>query len=156
MPKKLRVRTLMESEHVKVPERMLKSAQQSFCNIFWSLRNQISSKNYFLVVSEILRLFFNILTPDQKYSLSVKASVPRNQLEYRIRRLTDSQYDSQHVKVSERMLKSSRHYFCHIFWSLCKDISSKKFFLVVSEILRLFVNILTPDVNYSHSVKSSV
>ena len=36
---------------------------------------KISSKNSFLVVSEILRLFVNILTPDEKYSLSVKASV---------------------------------------------------------------------------------
>ena len=33
------------------------------------------SKNLFLVVYETLRLFVNILTPDDKYSLSVKASV---------------------------------------------------------------------------------
>ena len=35
----------------------------------------MSSKTSVLVVSEILRLFVNILTPDDKYSLSVKASV---------------------------------------------------------------------------------
>ena len=35
----------------------------------------MSSKNSLLVVSEILRLFVNILTPDEKYSLSVEASV---------------------------------------------------------------------------------
>ena len=75
MPKRLRVRTLMESQHVKVSERMLKSSRQYFCQIFWSLRNQISYKKFFLVVSEIVRLFLKILTPDDKYSLLVKASV---------------------------------------------------------------------------------
>ena len=75
MPKKLRVRTLMESEHVKVSERMLKSAQQYFSLIFWSLCKKISSKNFLLKLTEILRLFVNILTPDDKYSLLVKASV---------------------------------------------------------------------------------
>ena len=35
----------------------------------------MSSKNAVLEVSEILRLFFNIMTPDEKYSLSAKASV---------------------------------------------------------------------------------
>ena len=36
---------------------------------------KISSKNSFLEVSEILRLFVNIFTPEDKYSLSVNASV---------------------------------------------------------------------------------
>ena len=75
MPKKIRVRNLMDSQHVNVSERLLKSARQYFCHIFWSLWKKISSKNSVLVVSEILRLFVNILTPDDKYSLSVKASV---------------------------------------------------------------------------------
>ena len=35
----------------------------------------MSSKKFVLEVYEILRLFVNILTPDDKYSLSVKASV---------------------------------------------------------------------------------
>ena len=35
----------------------------------------MSSKSFVLVVSEILRLFFNIVTLDEKYSLSVKAIV---------------------------------------------------------------------------------
>ena len=75
MPKKIPVRNLMDSQHVKVSERLLKSARQYFCHIFWSLWKNMSSKNSLLVVFEILRLFVNILTPDEKYSLSVKASV---------------------------------------------------------------------------------
>ena len=75
MPKKIPVRNLMDSQHVKVSERLLKSARQYFCHIFWSLWEEISSKTSVLVVSETLSLFVNILTPDDKYSLSVKASV---------------------------------------------------------------------------------
>ena len=75
MHKKPRVRTLMDSQHVNVSERLLKSARQYFSHTFWSLWKKISSKNSVLVVSEVLRLFVNILTPDEKSSLSVKASV---------------------------------------------------------------------------------
>ena len=75
MTKKPRVRTLMESEHVKGSETLHKSARQYFCHIFLSLWKKISSRNSVLVVFEILRLCVNILTPDEKYSLSVKASV---------------------------------------------------------------------------------
>ena len=74
MLKKPRVRTLMDSQHVKVSETMLKSTRQYFRYILRSLWKKISSKNSFLEVSEILRLFVNIWTPDDKYSLSVKAS----------------------------------------------------------------------------------
>ena len=75
MPKKPRVRTLMDSQHVKGSETLLKSAREKFRQIFSSFSKKISSKNAVSVVSEILRLFVNILTPDDKYSLSVKASV---------------------------------------------------------------------------------
>ena len=79
MPKKPRCGTLMDSEHAKGSETLHKSAGQYFCQIFWSLWKGITSANSVLVVSKILRLFVNILTPDDKYSLSVKASVYCNQ-----------------------------------------------------------------------------
>ena len=75
MPKKTRVRTLRDSQHVRGSERLLQSARQYFCDILWSIWNEISSKRSVLVVSEILRLFVNILTPNDTYSLSLKASV---------------------------------------------------------------------------------
>ena len=75
MPKKPRLRTIMDSQHVKGSERLLKPERQYFSHIFWSLWKLTTSENSVLVVSEILRLFVNILTPDDKYSLSVKASV---------------------------------------------------------------------------------
>ena len=78
MPKKPRVGTLMDSQHIQGSEKILKSARPHFCHIFWSLWKEISSENSVLVVSEFLRLFVNILLPDGKYCLSVKESVYRN------------------------------------------------------------------------------
>ena len=54
------------------------------------------------------------------------------------------------------MLKSERHYFYHTFLSLSKEISTKNYLLVVSEISNLFPNILTPDDKYSLLVKANV
>ena len=75
MPKKPHVRILMDSQRLKRSEKLLKSARQYFCHILWSLWREISSKSSVLIVSEILRLFVSLLTPDEKYSLSVKAGV---------------------------------------------------------------------------------
>ena len=75
MPKKALVRTFMESQHVSTSKRLLKSAHQYFCHIFWSLWKEISSKGSVLLVSEILRLLINILATYDKYSLLAKASL---------------------------------------------------------------------------------
>ena len=75
MPKKPCVGTFAGSEHVKGCETPPKSAWQYFYFVFWLVWKNISSKNSILVVSEILKLFVNILTPDENYSLSVKESV---------------------------------------------------------------------------------
>ena len=70
---------LMDSEHVKESKTLLKSARHYFSDIFWSLSKRIRPIKALLEVGEILRLFLTILTPDNKYILSVKASVSRNQ-----------------------------------------------------------------------------
>ena len=75
MAKKPRVRTLMGSQQVKGWKALLKSARQYLCPIFWSLSNKIISKNSVLVLSGIWTLFVNILTPNEKYSHSVKGSL---------------------------------------------------------------------------------
>ena len=48
----------------------------------------------------------------------------------RVRTLMHSQY----VKVSERMLKSGRQYFCNIFWSLWNETRTKKSVLVIGHL----------------------
>ena len=75
MTKNPSVRTLLDSAYVKLPERLLKSARKYFYYIYWSLWERMSLENSFLVLSEILRLFLDILTHNDKYSLPVKASV---------------------------------------------------------------------------------
>ena len=69
----------MDSQYVKGSETLLKSSRQCFSDIFWSLSEKISPFNSFLEVSEILRLFVSILTTENKYILSVKGNVQRNQ-----------------------------------------------------------------------------
>ena len=64
----------MDSQHVEGSETLLKSGRQYYCHTFCSLGKEIMSKNSFLVVSEIFTLFVHMLTPDDKYLLSVKAS----------------------------------------------------------------------------------
>ena len=60
----------MGSQYVKDNKTPLKSLLQSFSQIFWALWEKMSSKNSVLVIYEIWRLFVNVLTPDEKYSLS--------------------------------------------------------------------------------------
>ena len=67
MPKNPRVRKLMDGQHNKRSERLLKSSRQYLCIIFDHSEGKAAP--------EILRLFVNLLTPDEKYSLSVKAGV---------------------------------------------------------------------------------
>ena len=47
MPKKPRVRGLMDSQDVKRAESLLKSARQYFSHIFWSLWKKITLKIVF-------------------------------------------------------------------------------------------------------------
>ena len=73
MPKKQRVRTVMESQHVKVSQRLLKSARQYFCHIFSIIREGYQLHEFCGSSMWNLRLFVSILTRDEKYSFSVKA-----------------------------------------------------------------------------------
>ena len=75
MPEKSRTTTIMDTARGKQSEKLHKSLRQYFYHILWSLWNEIISKNSVLVVSLILRLIFKILSPDNKYSLSVKTTV---------------------------------------------------------------------------------
>ena len=57
--------------------------------------------------------------------------------------------DSQHVKGSQTLLKHVRSHFYHISSYLCDKMSSEMSLLKISEILGLFVNMLTADDNLS-------
>ena len=109
MPKKPSVRILMDSQQVKRSESLPKSARQYLCNIFWSLWREISSKSFVLVVSELLILFDKILTPDDKYCPSVKASV------------YCYQFKCSYLNIKKYFLKFFLHFWnLHQFWNTLK------------------------------------
>ena len=120
MLKKPRVRTLMDSQHRKGSERLPKSKWQYFCRIFWSLSKEISSKKSVLVVSKTLRLFVNMLTPDDKYSLSLKASVSRNQ------------FKCSYLKIKKDVLIFFLHFLnLHKIWNTLQKKMSLARYLIV-------------------------
>ena len=65
----------MDSHDINRSETVVKAVQQYFCYIFLSLWKKIGSKNCSLAVYQILRLFVNILSPDDKYSLKYSIRV---------------------------------------------------------------------------------
>ena len=77
MSKKNHFRTLLSSQHAKVCQTLLKSAQQHFYQIFQSFCQKFSWKMFLLVISEILGLLVNTLTVDNKYSLSNSENLPQ-------------------------------------------------------------------------------
>ena len=62
--------TLLKCEDVKGSQTLLKSARQYFYQMCSSLWEYFSYKMCLLVISEILRPFFNLLTLDDKDSVS--------------------------------------------------------------------------------------
>ena len=57
--------------------------------------------------------------------------------------------ECEHVKGSQTLLKLTRQLLYHMYSSLWEYFGYKKSFLVISEILRSFLNLLTFDDNYS-------
>ena len=55
--------------HGKRSQTLLKSEGQHLYHIHWSLCSQLSCKKSLLVIRKVYRLFVNILTADDKYSL---------------------------------------------------------------------------------------
>ena len=56
-------------EHGKGAQTLFKFAWQNHYHIYWSLWRQLTFKRSLLVISKILRLFFNRLIADGKYSV---------------------------------------------------------------------------------------
>ena len=80
--KSVRARTLMDIQHVKGSEWLLKSARQYFCHTFLSLWQKISPKISVLVGAEILRLFGNIvisLSKRECLTPPIQIQIPQNQ-----------------------------------------------------------------------------
>ena len=70
--KKARFRTQFNSEHTKVSQTLLKLALLNFYHLFSSLWRKWNWKMSLLMISEILKLFINILTADYKHYICNK------------------------------------------------------------------------------------
>ena len=69
MSKRSRFWRPFDKQHSKRDQTLLISEWNHLYHICWSLSRQLNWKNSLLVTSKFLRLFVNILTSDDKYSL---------------------------------------------------------------------------------------
>ena len=58
-------------------------------------------------------------------------------------------FKKQHGKCAQTLLKFAWQNLYHIYWSLWRQLTFKKFLLVICKISRLFPNTLTADGKYS-------
>ena len=65
-------------------------------------------------------------------------------------------FGSERVSESQKALKSAKKYFYPTFWSFWAKLNLKKLFLIRSEILRLLVNTLTANYEYSRSNRGNL
>ena len=69
MCKKFPSRIPLQKEHAKPVSALFESARQHLYHINWSMGRQLNCKKSLLVICKIWRLFVNILSPVEKYSL---------------------------------------------------------------------------------------
>ena len=65
-------------------------------------------------------------------------------------------FGSERVNESQKLLKSEEKYFYPTFSSFWAQLSWKKLFLIIYEILGLLVNTLTANYEYSHSNRENL
>ena len=63
---------------------------------------------------------------------------------------------SERVNESQKLLKSAEKYFCPTFSSFLANLSPKKLFYIVSDILVLLLNMLTSNYKYSRSNRENL
>ena len=97
-------------------------------------RNQKKFSQFFLDFRNLHKIFNNLKKNDEPQRLFVSEIIDFQKRCYLNAQKTSCQnlMDSQHVKRSEKLLKSAPQYFCYIFWSFWKKIASKNSFLAVS------------------------
>ena len=69
MCKKFPSRIPLQKEHARPVSALFESARQHLYNINWSMGRQLNCKKFLLVICKIWRLFVNILSGVEKYSL---------------------------------------------------------------------------------------
>ena len=67
LPKRRRLRARIESQHVKASQILAKAPWECFDHVFWFFSGKLIWKISPLVLGEIIGVFFNILTDDDKH-----------------------------------------------------------------------------------------
>ena len=75
MSKKCCFTVPFNKQHGKNSKTLFKSERRHLRQIYWSFRKQLTLKKSLLVIWKILRLFVNIFTADDKYSLPNRSNL---------------------------------------------------------------------------------
>ena len=116
------------------------------------LSNKLNSFCYVLVQFWNLDQLLNILN---KKMTIIGYIIPKLQTAKDVVRLVLQKcrfrrpFDNQHIKLSQKVSKSSQQHLWHIYWCIWMKFSWGMFLLVICKILGLFVNTLTTDGKYS-------
>ena len=88
-------------------------------------------------MTRIAEVFPKLRSPKNKVSsMSIKSRFKRS-------------FKKQHGKCAQTLFKFAWQNLYHIYWSLWRQLSFKKFLLVICKISRLFINTLSADGKYS-------
>ena len=129
---------LRNSENLLQPiQKQLSKKQKHFRNIllhFWSLHQIVNIEREMTLITYIF--------PKLRTEKDLVTAIPK-------KRLYRTKLDSQHVKVSQTLVKSSWQHFYRLFSSISWQLTRKMFHLVVCQILGHFVNTFSADDKYS-------
>ena len=197
LSKKLCLRTHFDSQHVKGSQILLKYPWECFYHVFSAFSGKFIFKTSPLVLGEMLEVFVNILTAEDKYpvqdwenlQLTIQMLLPEKgkafcnflshfwnlheilnilkekmfvianafpklqTVKILVRPLSKTRrfktrFDSQHVKVSQILVKYPWDCFYHVLSSFSRKLILKKSPLVLGAILGVFVKMLIADEKY--------
>ena len=116
--------------------------------------NYLESKKYFLCFLFHLKNIHQISNISKKKKIVIANVFPKlTTVQDLVRPLTKKRrvrtsFDSQHVRVSQTLVKSSWEHFYHLFPSLWEEMTWKISPRLKFEIIRVFVNTWSADYNY--------
>ena len=116
----------------------LSRKQKTFSQFFAAfLKSSLNFEHFQKKMTLIAEVFPNLRSPKNKVrSMSIKSRFKGS-------------FKKQHGKCAQTLLKFAWQNLYHIYWSLWRQLTFKKFLLVICKISRLFPNTLSADDKYS-------
>ena len=113
------------------------------------------TKNFFLIFCCFFEIWFKFWTFSKKRmtltpEVFPKWRTPKNMVTSMSKKSRfKGSFGKQHGKRAQTLLKFAWQNLYHIYWSLWRQLTFKKFLLVICKISRLFPNTLSADGKYS-------